>query len=138
MTSRAAIHSRLARLAFGALLLAGAACSGTTEVALSIVQVRGQVTSTADNQPIAGVGVILTYPVTGGFGAYDRGSSETSWTESDGRYVVSLTDIVCTPQTLDLGVALPDGYRFPADLAPASIACTEEPQTLDFQLEPIP
>lgn len=135
MTSRAAKHSRLA---VGALILAGAACSGSTDVALSIVQVRGQVTSTTDNQPIAGVGVVLTYPVTGGTGAFDRSTSETSWTGSDGRYVVSLTDIVCTPGTLDLGVALPAGYQFPADLAPASIECTEEIQVLDFQLEPIP
>ena len=122
--------------AAGALAACAAACGGPTEIALGIVQVEGTVTSTADGRPIEGVGVVLTYPIMGGSGG--RGRSATSWTDSLGRYAVSLTDLACLPGTLDLGVALPTGYRFPADLTPASIACVEEVQVWDFQLEPVP
>lgn len=133
MTSRV---SAFIVLAAGVLALPGVACGGPSDVALSIVQVQGTVTSTADGQPIADVGVVLTYPATVLSGG--RGRSETSWTDSLGRYAVRLTDFLCTPGTLDLGVALPTGYRFPADLAPAAIGCVEEVQVLDFQLEPVP
>ncbi|MDH5197258.1 MAG: hypothetical protein OEY20_08405 [Gemmatimonadota bacterium] len=122
----------MVRTALAVALMSGA-CGGTTDVRLSIVQVQGTVTSTADSEPIEDVGVVLTYPLGSG-----RGTGETSWTDSLGRYAVSLTDIVCTPGALDLGVAFPPGYQFPADLAPAAIACTEDVQVLDFQLEPVP
>ncbi|MDH4044998.1 MAG: hypothetical protein OEW06_11110, partial [Gemmatimonadota bacterium] len=76
------------RTALAVALMSGA-CGGTTDVRLSIVQVQGTVTSTADSEPIEDVGVVLTYPLGSG-----RGTGETSWTDSLGRYAVSLTDIV--------------------------------------------
>lgn len=120
----------------GAAALAALACGGPTDATLSVVQVRGTVTSTADGRPIAGVGVVLTFPVFTGSGG--RGRSATSWTDSLGRYAVQVADLTCIPGSLDLGVALPAGYRFPSSLEPAAIACVEDVQVIDFALEPVP
>jgi len=122
------------RLLAGVAVLTALACGGPTEVTLSVVRVQGTVTSTADGRPVAGVGVVLTYPVFGGPGG--RGRSAPSVTDSLGRYAVQVADLVCIPETLDLGVALPPGYRLPPDLDPAAIACVETVQVIDFALEP--
>ena len=116
--------------------LTSLACESATDpVELSAIRIRGTVTSTVDDEPIEGVGVVLAWEFAG-FGASGTG---TEWGETDaeGKYAITKENVVCTPETFEIGVSIPDGYRWPTDGEPLVVQCVEDVQVLDLQLEPL-
>ena len=134
------------------ILLAGAfmmgltslACESATEpVHLGIMRIHGTVTSSLDNAPIVDMGVVLASQ----FASFGGGGYSTTWgtTDAQGKYmIIKETTVIggpetflCTPDTFEIGFAIPDGYRLvPGRDYGFAVQCIEEVQVFDFQLEP--
>ncbi len=113
--------------------LTSLACA-TDPVELSAIRIRGTVTSTVDDEPIEGVGVRLGWK----FASFSQSGSGGTWGETDaeGKYAIMKENVVCTPETFEIGFTIPDGYRLPTDREPPVVQCVEDVQVFDFQFEP--
>ncbi len=135
------------------ILLAGAFMIGLTSLAcdsaigpvqLSAIHIRGTVTSSADGEPIEGVGVVLASQFAGFFGSGT--STEWGWTDAEGKYAITKESVIimgrphtffCTPETFEIGFHIPDGYRMLTDGEYLFVVqCVEDVQVFDFQFEP--
>ncbi len=106
----------------------------TSPVELSAIRIRGTVTSTVDDEPIEGVGVVLAWEFAS-FGASGIGT-EWGFTDAEGKYAITKTNVFCTPETFEIGFTILDGYRLPTDREPPVVQCVEDVQVFDFQFEP--
>ena len=113
--------------------LTSLACA-TDPVELNAIRVRGTVTSTVDDEPIEGVGVVLAWEFAS-FGASGTGT-EWGFTDAEGKYAITKTNVFCTPETFEIGFTIPDGYRLPTDREPPVVQCVEDVQVFDFQFAP--
>lgn len=110
--------------------------SATDPVKLSVFRISGNVTSSADGEPIEGVTVALVWQVVGGFGAFPTGT-ESGTTDAGGEYTITMVDVLCSPETFEIVFTIPDGYRLlPERDYIFVVQCVEDVQVFDFQFEP--
>ena len=116
--------------------LTSLACDSATDpVELSAIRIRGTVTSTVDGEPIEGVGVVLASQFAGFFGSGT--STEWGWTDAEGKYAITKENVICSPETFEIGFTIPDGYRLLTDGEYLFVVqCVEDVQVFDFQFEP--
>ena len=115
--------------------LANLACV-TGPVDLSAIRIRGTVTSTVNDEPIEGVGVRLGWQFAGFFAS--GGGGTWGWTDAEGKYAITKENVICTPDTFEIGFTIPDGYRLLSDGEYLFVVqCVEDVQVFDFQFEPI-
>ena len=115
-------------------LLAGAFMMGLANLAcvtgpvdLSAIRIRAE--------PIEGVGVRLGWK----FASFSQSGGGGTWGETDaeGKYAITKENVICTPETFEIGYTIPDGYRRLTDKEPFVVQCVEDVQVFDFQFEPI-
>ena len=108
----------------------------TGPVELSAIRIRGTVTSTVNDEPIEGVGVRLGWQ----FASFFQSGGGGTWGETDaeGKYAITEENVICTPETFEIGFTIPDGYRLLTDGEYLFVVqCVEDVQVFDFQFEPI-
>ena len=123
-------------------LLAGAFMMGLANLAcvtgpvdLSAIRICGTVTSTVDAEPIEGVGVRLGWKFASV--SQSGGGGTLGETDAEGKYAITKENVICTPETFEIGYTMPDGYRRLTDKEPFVVECVEDVQVFDFQFEPI-
>ena len=96
------------------------------------IQVQGTVTAADDASPIAGASVQVS--------KFSPDPISQVQTNNQGDYSLSFIDTGCSPESFFIVSASADGFQsllffpgWPDDAT--SVRCTEEPQTIDFQLE---
>lgn len=66
------------------------------------------------------------------------GGGTWGWTDAEGKYAITKENVICTPDTFEIGFTIPDGYRLLSDGEYLFVVqCVEDVQVFDFQFEPI-
>ncbi len=107
----------------------------TGPVDLSAIRIRGTVSSSVDAEPIDGVGVRLWWKFAIFF--HSGGVGTWGWTDAEGKYTITKENVICKPETFEIGYTIPDGYRRLTDKEPFVVQCVEDVQVCDWQFEPI-
>lgn len=104
------------------------------------VQISGTVTSADDGTPVPGI--LVEVWAGSWFGGDSRRVTQTR-SRSDGTYSLQTGTAACDSYALQAAWEPGDGYRvavssYPTDAArfSRSIACTDEPQVIDINLQP--